>query len=322
MSKSDTSSSGTIRIQIQQPERHNRVDTAIKKPKFVYEGQSLQELESKLDQLVGLHEAKKMIKEIYAWVYINKKRENLQLKHDPQALHMLFKGQPGTGKTTIARLIGELLKDMKILSKGHLVEAERADLVGEFIGQTAQKTRDLIKKAQGGILFIDEAYSLNRGGSKDFGHEAMDTLVKHMEDKKDEFIVIFAGYEHEMNRFLKLNPGLPSRIPIMLSFPPYTKDELMLIFKKLTAERDYRVTNELENKLTHFLTDLLRKDHPTFSNGRYMRNMLEKIMRQQALRLLREQRFEREDLLTLRACDFMIEDAAAESSEADEEIEE
>jgi stage V sporulation protein K len=143
--------------------------------------------------LVGMEELKKMIKEIYAWLYINKKREEQGLKAGKQALHMMFKGNPGTGKTTVARLLGKLFLNMNILSKGHLIEAERADLVGEYIGHTAQKTRDLVKKALGGILFIDEAYSLAGGGEKDFGKEAIDTLVKHMEDSNDKFVLILAG---------------------------------------------------------------------------------------------------------------------------------
>lgn len=167
---------------------------------------SLQRIEEEMGKLVGMDDIKKIIKEIYAWIYVNKKRQEKGLKSEKQVLHMLFKGNPGTGKTTVARMIGKLLFEMNILSKGHLVEAERADLVGEYIGHTAQKTRDLIKKAMGGILFIDEAYSLARGGEKDFGKEAIDTLVKHMEDKQHGFVLILAGYSREMNHFLSLNP--------------------------------------------------------------------------------------------------------------------
>lgn len=165
------------------------------------EHEALREIEAELGSLVGMDEMKKMIKEIYAWIYVNKKREESGLKTGKQALHMMFKGNPGTGKTTVARLIGKLFQKMNVLSKGHLIEAERADLVGEYIGHTAQKTRDLVKKAMGGILFIDEAYSLGRGGEKDFGKEAIDTLVKHMEDKQHDFILILAGYSREMDFF-------------------------------------------------------------------------------------------------------------------------
>lgn len=139
----------------------------------------LKEIEKEMSALVGMEEMKRNIKEIYAWIFVNQKRAEQGLKVGKQALHMMFKGNPGTGKTTVARLIGKLFFEMNVLSKGHLIEAERADLVGEYIGHTAQKTRDLIKKSLGGILFIDEAYSLARGGEKDFGKEAIDTLVKN-----------------------------------------------------------------------------------------------------------------------------------------------
>ena len=176
----------------------------VKKPKH----ELLIEIEDQLRHLIGMEEIKKMIHEIYAWIFINKKREELNLKAEKQVLHMLFKGNPETGKTTVARIIGQLFLKMGVLSKGHLIEAERADLVGEYIGHTAQKTRDLVKKANGGILFIDEAYSLGRGGEKDLGKEAIDTLVKHMEDKHGDFVLILAGYSSEMDYFLSLNPGL------------------------------------------------------------------------------------------------------------------
>src|SRR5699024_5379904 len=184
--------------------------------------------------------------EIYAWIYVNKKRQEQGLKAGKQVLHMMFKGNPGTGKTTFARLIGKLFYKMNVLPKGHLIEAERADLVGEYIGQTAQKTRDLIKKAAGGILFIDEAYSLSRGGEKDFGREAVDTLVKAMEDHKHQFILILAGYPEEMQRFLRLNPGLPSRFPHRFHFDDFSPAELLEIFLRQADELGYVCTPTLK----------------------------------------------------------------------------
>ncbi|KKK39518.1 stage V sporulation protein K [Mesobacillus campisalis] len=271
---------------------------------------ALKEIEDELGTLVGMEEMKKMIKEIYAWIYVNKKREEMGLKAGRQALHMMFKGNPGTGKTTVARLIGKLFQKMNVLSKGHLIEAERADLVGEYIGHTAQKTRDLVKKALGGILFIDEAYSLGRGGEKDFGKEAIDTLVKHMEDKQHEFILILAGYSREMDYFLTLNPGLHSRFPLVIDFPDYNIDQLMEIGKKMLIEREYTLSHEAERRLREHLAWVKSSFGPTgFSNGRYIRNIIEKSIRAQAMRLLLTNQYDRHELITLRSNDLLLDEA-------------
>ena len=273
------------------------------------EHSALKEIEDELGALVGMEEMKRMIKEIYAWIFVNKKREEVGMKARKQALHMMFKGNPGTGKTTVARLIGKLFLKMNVLSKGHLIEAERADLVGEYIGHTAQKTRDLIKKAQGGILFIDEAYSLGRGGEKDFGKEAIDTLVKHMEDKQHEFILILAGYSREMDHFLTLNPGLHSRFPLVIDFPNYTIDQLMEIGSRMLDEREYTLSHEAEKKLKDHLIWVKSVLNPnSFSNGRYVRNIIEKSIRAQAMRLLLQNSFDKHELLTLRSNDLVFEE--------------
>ncbi|MBA4536284.1 stage V sporulation protein K [Bacillus aquiflavi] len=269
---------------------------------------ALKEIEEELEVLVGMKEMKTMIKEIYAWMYVNKKREEKGLKAKKQALHMMFKGNPGTGKTTVARLIGKLFQKMDILSKGHLIEAERADLVGEYIGHTAQKTRDLIKKALGGILFIDEAYSLGRGGEKDFGKEAIDTLVKHMEDKQHEFILILAGYSREMEYFLSLNPGLQSRFPLVVDFPDYTVEQLLEIGAKMLIEKEYVLSYDAERKLReHLIWIKSIYGENGFSNGRYIRNIIEKSIRSQAMRLLMDNSYERADLMTIRSNDLIFD---------------
>lgn len=270
---------------------------------------ALKEIEDELSALVGMEEMKRMIKEIYAWIYVNKKREEMGLKAGKQALHMMFKGNPGTGKTTVARLIGKLFLKMNVLTKGHLIEAERADLVGEYIGHTAQKTRDLIKKALGGILFIDEAYSLGRGGEKDFGKEAIDTLVKHMEDKQHEFILILAGYSREMDYFLGLNPGLHSRFPLVIEFPDYSIEQLMEISMLMLKDREYVFSYEAEKKLKNHLIVIKTALNPTgFSNGRYVRNIIEKSIRSQSMRILMQNSYDRHELLTIRSNDLVFED--------------
>ncbi|MGM9924342.1 MAG: stage V sporulation protein K [Bacillus sp. (in: firmicutes)] len=269
--------------------------------------EALRKIEEELAALVGMEEMKKTIKQIYAWIYVNKKREEQGLKAGRQVLHMMFKGNPGTGKTTVARLIGKLFLKMNVLSKGHLIEAERADLVGEYIGHTAQKTRDLVKKALGGILFVDEAYSLGRGGEKDFGKEAIDTLVKHMEDKQHEFILILAGYSKEMNQFLSLNPGLHSRFPIVIDFPDYNVSQLMEITNIMLREKEYILSQDAENKLEEHLAYIKSAWSPIgFSNGRYIRNTIEKSIRAQAMRLLMNDIYDRKELVTIRSQDLQI----------------
>ncbi len=267
----------------------------------------LKDIQREFDQLIGLENVKKIVKEIYAWLYINKMRKENGLKSNRQALHMIFKGNPGTGKTTVARLLGKLFFEMNVLSKGHFIEAERADLVGEYIGHTANKTRDLIKKARGGILFIDEAYSLARGGEKDFGKEAIDTLVKGMEDYCEDLVVILAGYPAEMDYFLSLNPGLPSRFPLIIDFPDYTVDELVRIAKQMLQEREYEFTFEAERKLYYHIEELLQtKKERKFSNGRYIRNLIEKAIRKQAVRLLYEGRYDKKELTLIRDRDLVL----------------
>jgi stage V sporulation protein K len=284
-------------------------DTPVVPKAIPPEHTALKEIEEELGALVGMEEMKRMIKEIYAWIYVNKKRDELGLKARKQALHMMFKGNPGTGKTTVARLIGKLFLKMNVLSKGHLIEAERADLVGEYIGHTAQKTRDLIKRAQGGILFIDEAYSLGRGGEKDFGKEAIDTLVKHMEDKQHEFILILAGYSQEMDYFLTLNPGLHSRFPLVLDFPDYNIEELMEITNRMMVEREYTFSHEAEKKLKEHLIWVKAVLSPmSFSNGRYVRNIIEKAIRSQAMRLLMLNSYDRHELMMIRSNDLVFEE--------------
>lgn len=282
----------------------NSIVETVQKPKH----ELLVEIDEQLRHLIGMEEIKTMIHEIYAWIFINKKREELNLKAEKQVLHMLFKGNPGTGKTTVARIIGQLFLKMGVLSKGHLIEAERADLVGEYIGHTAQKTRDLVKKANGGILFIDEAYSLGRGGEKDFGKEAIDTLVKHMEDKHGDFVLILAGYSSEMDYFLSLNPGLKSRFPFILEFQDYNVKELMDISKKMFVDREYILSREAEFRLRDFISKAKLENRQHFSNGRFVRNIVEKSIRSQATRLVLESEFNREILMRIEEKDLTISD--------------
>ncbi|MFP4973772.1 AAA family ATPase [Paenibacillus sp. CN-4] len=268
-----------------------------------------QEIGKELDALVGLDAVKELVYEIYALLQVAKMRSEAGLSSGGQVYHMVFKGNPGTGKTTVARIVAKLFQRMGVLTKGHLIEVERADLVGEYIGHTAQKTRDLVKKAIGGILFIDEAYSLARGGEKDFGKEAIDTLVKSMEDHRNQFVLILAGYSGEIDDFLMSNPGLPSRFPIQVEFPDYTVDQLLQIAELMAKERDYILMPQAILKLKQRLLQEKNESLYAFSNARYVRNAIEKSIRSQAVRLLNQYEHGNPgklELMTLRTEDFGI----------------
>lgn len=270
------------------------------------EAERLQSVLKELDQLIGLRQVKSLVKEIYAFLQIQKRRKEAKLLTEPVVLHMIFRGNPGTGKTTVARIFARLLREMGVLSKGHLVEVERADLVGEYIGHTAQKTREHVRKALGGILFIDEAYSLARGGEKDFGKEAIDTLVKAMEDHKHDFVLILAGYGYEMDLFLQANPGLPSRFPIVITFEDYNGSELLQIAKSMLQARQYRLSEEAEIKLRQYLHHCHQMQKGHFANARLVRNIVERAIRQQAIRLLPVQTLSREELMLIQAEDLLL----------------
>ncbi|MBX5466745.1 MAG: AAA family ATPase [Firmicutes bacterium] len=253
-----------------------------------------------LERLVGLEPVKAVVRELRAFVEIQRRRQEVGLKTDLHTLHMVFSGSPGTGKTTVARILARLLQGLGVLPRGHLVEAERADLVGEYIGHTAQKTRELIRRALGGVLFIDEAYSLARGGDKDFGREAIDALVKAMEDYRDQFVLVLAGYPTEMEWFLATNPGLGSRVALHLVFPDYSPAELVAIARQMVRDRQYLLTREAEAELARYLERRGEQSRGWAGNGRFVRNLVERAIRRQAVRLAQHGGpYSREQLMTL-----------------------
>lgn len=267
----------------------------------------LKETMGELESLVGLENVKALVKEIQAFIEIQKKRAQERLITEPLVLHMVFKGNPGTGKTTVARIFGKMFREMGVLEKGHLIEVERADLVGEYIGHTAQRTREQIRKSLGGILFIDEAYSLARGGEKDFGKEAIDTLVKAMEDHKDKLILILAGYTDEMESFIQTNPGIRSRFPIHIDFPDYTPEELLSIADLMVNQREYKLASDARRKLAALLWKKQAYPDHNMGNARLVRNLIEKAIRRHAVRLVTKDAPTREELMVIRMEDIVEE---------------
>lgn len=285
---------------VQFPRMGERSTTSAERKK----SQCVEEIFQELNALVGLDKIKQLIREIYAFVEIQKKRQKEDLAFENTVLHMIFKGNPGTGKTTVARIIGKLFKEIGVLQKGHVLEIERADLVGEYIGHTAQKTREQLKKAQGGVLFIDEAYSLARGGEKDFGKEAIDCLCKGMEDQRDSLVLILAGYTDEMSWFLETNPGLRSRFPIHLTFPDYSTGELLDIADLMLKTRQYMLSTSARDEL-RLIIEAKSKIHQHNGNARLVRNLIERSMRRQAVRLIGKKDITREDLMTITREDML-----------------
>lgn len=242
-----------------------------------------------LDDLVGLEEVKQKILEIKDYVQFEMMRKNSGLKTKPLVLHMMLIGNPGTGKTTVARTLGRIFKALGILKKGHLVEVSRADLVGGYIGQTALKTLDKIKEAYGGILFIDEAYSLAQGGENDFGIEALTMLVKEMEDSRDRLAIILAGYSKEMQELIEKNPGLRDRIRFILEFPDYASQEMLQIATQIIIKNDYQISETASLKLLDLFIRLYESRDKNFGNGRLVDKVMEQVFRNQARRVVRDQ---------------------------------
>ena len=263
-----------------------------KKPDF-------DELMAQLDGLVGLENVKKDVKNLINLVKVRKLRQENALPVAPMSLHMVFMGNPGTGKTTVARLISGLYAAIGVLSKGQLVEVDRSGLVAGYVGQTALKTQEAIKSALGGVLFIDEAYSLSSGGENDFGREAIETILKAMEDHRDDLIVIVAGYTEPMNGFLDSNPGLASRFNKYFSFEDYNGEQLLAIFKGQCRKNSYVLTEEAEKAAGEMFTALYENRGENFGNGRDVRNCFEKAIVRQANRLAAMEAPTKDDLMSI-----------------------
>ena len=256
-------------------------------------------------ELVGLQPVKQRIRDIAALLVIARLRQGLGLAAQPPSLHMCFTGNPGTGKTTVALRMAQVLHRLGYVRKGHLVAVTRDDLVGQYIGHTAPKTREVLKKAMGGVLFIDEAYYLYRPeNERDYGQEAIEILLQVMENQRDDLVVILAGYPDRMDRFFQSNPGMSSRVAHHLSFPDYADDELLLIAERLLAQQAYRFGPGAREAFAHYLA--LRRRQPHFANARSVRNALDRARLRQASRLFeqREREFDRDTLSLIAAGDI------------------
>ena len=276
--------------------------------------EKIEDLQKELESYVGLTAVKGEVRDLINLATVEQLRRKHGLPTADMSLHMVFTGNPGTGKTTIARLMARIYHSLDILSKGQLVEVDRSGLVAGYVGQTAIKTRKVIDSALGGVLFIDEAYALNGGGANDFGQEAIDTLLKAMEDHRDDLVVIVAGYDGLMERFIHSNPGLESRFNRFLHFADYTEEELLDIFRMQCKKGCYTLDPAAEEPLRALLAQRMG-DAVSFGNARGVRNLFEQILVRQAGRLAAMDTVSREDLMRLTAEDVREADPQAAEGE-------
>jgi probable Rubsico expression protein CbbX len=274
----------------------------------VFEESQIQEVLDQLDrELVGLKPVKTRIREIAALLLVDRLRRSLDLAAEAPPLHMCFTGNPGTGKTTVAMRMAEILHRLGYVRKGHLVAVTRDDLVGQYIGHTAPKTREVLKKAMGGVLFIDEAYYLYRPeNERDYGQESIEILLQVMENNRDDLVVILAGYKDRMDRFFQSNPGMSSRIAHHIEFPDYAPDELFAIAELMLTQLQYRFSPAAQRAFHEYIER--RMQLPNFANARSIRNALDRARLRQANRLFqrRDTALTREDLITIDEPDIRV----------------
>ena len=257
-----------------------------------------------LGELIGLESVKEEVRSLANYVKVQRQREQKGLKNPKLSYHLVFTGSPGTGKTTVARIVARIYKDLGILKKGHLVETDRSGLIGKYVGQTAPRVNEMCDSALNGVLFIDEAYALTQGGSQDYGDEAVATLLKRMEDDRDKLVVIVAGYTNEMKKFIDTNPGLQSRFNRYIDFPDYSPEELYDIFLMYLRKNEYNVSSEAAKYMKSQLQYVVEHKDRNFGNARYVRNVFEKAIQYQANRLSKSKNNSADDLTMLKLEDI------------------
>jgi SpoVK/Ycf46/Vps4 family AAA+-type ATPase len=276
---------------------------------------TLEQALAELDSMIGLREVKAEIHKLVDYTKIVQARKAQGLKVPSISYHCVFTGNPGTGKTTVARILGDIYRELGILKSGHLVETDRSGLVGSYVGQTAIKTNKLIDSALDGVLFIDEAYALAGGGKSDYGQEAIATLLKRMEDDRDRLVVVVAGYSKEMRLFLEANSGMQSRFNRYINFPDYSAQELVDMFKMRAKKNQFTLAPGLEENLLKYMKKITRHPDPRFGNGRFVRNLFESAVERQAMRLASQKNLSKEQLMVLNSADVIPPEAIIEQKE-------
>ena len=271
---------------------------------------TLEQAVAELDSMIGLRDVKAEIHKLIDYTKIVQARKKQGLKVPSISYHCVFTGNPGTGKTTVARILGDIYRELGILKSGHLVETDRSGLVGRYVGETAIKTNKLIDSALDGVLFIDEAYALAGGGKSDYGAEAIATLLKRMEDNRDRLVVVVAGYSKEMRQFLDANSGMQSRFNRYINFPDYSPEELVAMFKMRAAKNQFKLAPGLEEALVKYMRKVTSHPDPRFGNGRFVRNLFESSVERQAIRLASEKNLSKDQLMTLVPADVLPKDVA------------
>jgi probable Rubsico expression protein CbbX len=310
MHSSDPGQPNAVQGDSSQPQAENpgeeTDDTLTVDLRGAYDAAGIQAVLDQLDEdLVGLRPVKARIREIASLLVVNRARRGMGLESAPPSLHMSFTGRPGTGKTTVAERMSKILHGLGYVRKGHVVTATRDDLVGQYIGHTAPKTREILKKAMGGVLFIDEAYYLYRPeNERDYGAEAIEILLQVMENNRDDLVVIFAGYKERMDVFYQSNPGLSSRVANHIDFPDYSAPELLAIAKLILASENYRFSPEASAVFADYI--VRRMQLPFFANARSIRNAIDRARMRQANRLFNGMgsRLSKLDLMTIEAEDI------------------